>query len=196
MKKLLMTASAVALFAGFSAPAQAECDGPYVALRAGMAKYDISGGDVVGPAGDDERLMISGALGWRHEYFRTEFEYIWRKHSEDTVSFETSKFKTYSYMLNFYYDVFPYNWWTPYVNAGVGLTKLKYSAYDNLSGIVNTKDRNYDPLNFTWSVGAGLSMKVTNRFNVDLGYRYFDMGHNGAADVTTQEIYGGVRYVF
>lgn len=201
MKKLLMTASAVALFALSAAPANAECDGPYLGLRGGIVKHDVSGGFSSITQSDSlnidkERLMISGALGYRYEHWRGELEYVWRKYSKDDNEFNTSKFKSYSYMLNAFYDVLPYNWWTPYVNAGIGLTQLKYNDFDNTSGLSNTNDGNYKPLNFTWSVGAGLSLKVTNRFNVDLGYRYLDMGHIRHADVDAQEVYAGLRYVF
>lgn len=198
MKKLLVSASAVALLAVVAMPAHAECDGPYVALRGGMVQHDdILVGDSSAQIDlDKERLMISGALGYRYEHWRGEFEYVWRKHISDENEFATAKFKSYSYMLNAYYDVFPYNWWTPYVGAGIGLTQLKYNDYDSTAGTSNVGDGNYEPLNFTWSVGAGLSLKVTNRFNVDLGYRYYDMGHIRSSDANAHEVYGGLRYVF
>jgi opacity protein-like surface antigen len=201
MKKLLLSASALALLALTSVPAQAECDGPYVALRGGIVKHGIDGQVTSGTDDsdliEDERLMISGALGYRYEHWRGELEYVWRKHSSDTddESFATRKFKSYSYMANMYYDIFPYHWWTPYVGAGIGLTKLQTSEVTQW-GIVRSTDGNYKPMNFTWSVGAGLSLKVTNRFNVDLGYRYYDMNHIRQADIDAQEVYGGIRYVF
>ncbi len=201
MKKFLMTASAVAMIAAFSTPAQAECDGWYAALRGGMVKHDMSGD--TGKTGmtdaikiDDDLLMISGALGYRYQHWRGEFEFVWRDYVEGDDQYTTEKFKTYSYMLNVYYDLLPYNWWTPYVNAGIGLTQLKFTSFDKSNPAATNMYGNLDPLNFTWSVGAGLSLKVTNRFNVDAGYRYYDMGGIRAADIDAQEIYAGVRYVF
>jgi len=194
MKKFLFTASAIALFAAFATPASAECDGIYGAIRGGVVKHDADKlqGDL-----DAARLMISGALGYRYEYFRTELEYVWRKYNRDynhTFN-EKSLLKTYSYMWNFYYDVLPYNWWTPYVGAGIGLTKTRYTDRDLL--VVNA---NWKKTKFTWSLGAGLSLKVTNRFNVDAGYRYYDMGKPGQNgikyEVSAQEVYAGIRYVF
>lgn len=203
MKKLLLTASAFALVAVLSAPAHAECDGFYGALRAGVVQHDVSDDSAVSLMSsdeslDDNRLMISGALGYRYKHFRGELEYVWRKHTKDEEpGFDIAKFKSYSYMLNAYWDFMPYHWWSPYVNAGIGLTQLKYSNIDtSAGGLSNTTDGNYEPMNFTWSVGAGLSLKVTNRLNVDAGYRYFDMGGIRHADVTAQEVYGGLRYVF
>lgn len=205
MKKLLLSASAAAIVAAFAMPAHAECDGWYLGARAGIVKHDVSGGessllDSDSSNLDKEKLMLSAALGYRYEHWRGEFEYVWRDYTkEESEAFgaiDTVKFKSYSFMLNAYYDLLPYNWWTPYVNAGIGLTQLKYSNYDKNSGMVNTSAGNYKPLNFTWSLGAGLSLKITNRLNADLGYRYYDMGRIRHADVDAQEVYAGVRYVF
>lgn len=196
MKKILLSSAAIALIAAFALPAHAECDGWYGALRAGIVKHDVSDNgvaDINGDKIDDNRLMISGALGYRYEHFRGELEYVWRKYSKDETEFDTLKFKSYSYMANVYYDFMPYNWWTPYVGAGLGYTNLKYNNFDTTSLISNGR---YKEDNFTWALGAGASLKVTNRFNVDLGYRYYDMGSIKHADVTAQEVYGGVRYVF
>ena len=193
MKKLLLTASTVALFAAFANPANAECNGIYGALRGGAVKHDADKlqGDL-----DGERLMLSGALGYRYDYFRTELEYVWRKYNRDNITpTEKSLLKTYSFMWNFYYDVLPFNWWTPYVGAGIGYTKTRYTDRDILF-----TNADWKKTKFTWSLGAGLSLKVTNRFNVDAGYRYYDMGKPGHAglkyDVNAQEIYAGIRYVF
>lgn len=198
MKKMLMCATALSLVAGFAFSAHAECDGPYLAARGGIVKYNIDGqfnGDKTDTL-EKKRLMLSAALGYRYEYFRTELEYVWRKHSEIRSEDDVQRYKTYSYMLNFYYDLMPYNWWTPFVGAGVGLSKLSYSAIDLISGDSEAIVGNYRPLKFTWSVGAGLSLKVTNRFNIDAGYRYYDMGKLKEAEVKSHEIYGGLRYVF
>ena len=196
MKKILLSSAAIALVAAFAMPAHAECDGWYGALRGGIVQHDVSDSkvaDIDGDSIDDNRLMISGALGYRYEHFRGEVEYVWRKYTKDETEFDTMKFKSYSYMFNAYYDFLPYNWWTPYVSAGLGYTKLKYNNFDSTSLRSNAK---YKEGNFTWALGAGASLKVTNRFNVDLGYRYYDMGSIKHADTTAQEVYGGVRYVF
>ena len=109
------------------------------------------------------------------------------------------KFNTYSYMLNGYIDLAPFHWITPYVGAGIGYTKYKYKSQTTAPG--TSSDIRLSKTNFTWSVGGGLSLKVTNRFNVDAGYRYYDMGdykysNNYKRDLTAQEVYGGIRYVF
>lgn len=201
MKKVLLTATAIALISAMAAPAHAECDGFYGALRVGVAQHDVSSDSATDIMSNDEslddnRLMLAGALGYRYKNFRGELEYIWREHTNDETEFDVAKFKTYSYMLNAYWDFMPNHWWSPYVNAGAGLTQLKYSNIDIASGGSNAIGGNYEPMNFTWSVGAGLSLKVTNRINVDAGYRYFDINKIRHADIKVQEIYSGIRYVF
>ncbi|MBQ7659713.1 MAG: porin family protein [Alphaproteobacteria bacterium] len=190
MKKLLLTTSLIAVFAAFAGKANAECDGIYAALRGGVVQHDIKKiqGDL-----DKNRLMLSGALGYRYEYLRAELEYVWRKSiKDDSLAYHKRDLKTYSYMFNVYYDILPYNWWTPYVGGGLGATKVKYDSLDTAADF----RYGWDTTKFTWSLGGGLSLKVTNRFNVDLGYRYYDFNNPHNSDASAQEVYGGIRYVF
>ncbi len=200
----------LALLAGtfLASNAMADCNGFYLGGRGGVVKHDYSkkGNSGINSDGlDKNKLMLSGALGYRYNYFRTELEYVWRQKSSKTYSDDVAgvsakyNFKSYSYMLNGYFDFAPYRWFTPYVSAGIGFTKMKYNdvyTFPDGSSDTGTSNGNYNPTRFTWSVGGGLSVKVTNRFNVDAGYRYYDMGSIKHADVTAHEIYTGLRYVF
>ena len=206
MNKLLLSASALTLAFGLTSEALADCNGMYLAARGGIVKHSIENpkkggkGDSMNDF-DKTKLMLSGALGYRYDYFRIEGEYVWRdnvslKDREETGAKSSRNFKSYSYMLNGYFDLAPYSWLTPYVGAGIGYTRLKYTSTVTLPGGVSLTDANDKEGNFTWSVGGGLTVKVTNRFNVDAGYRYYDMGKLHKADVDAHEVYGGVRYVF
>ena len=197
MKKFMSIVAALLLALSLSKPAQAECDGMYVALRGGIASHDIDGStddDL-----DKEKLMLSGALGYRYEWFRTELEFVWRDYvknsysDEDGNAIDDMKIKTYSYMWNFYWDILPYHWLSPYINVGIGLTKLKYYSEAVSSGTINNS---FDTTHFTMAAGGGFTIKLTNRWNVDLGYRYYDMGKLDNADLSVQEFYAGVRYIF
>jgi opacity protein-like surface antigen len=205
MKKLLLSTSTLALLlTGVISEAAADCNGLYLAGRGGVVEHKYSKSGSLNTDGlDSNKLMLSAALGYRYNYFRTEIEYVWRDKNENTETIgtdgkNTATFKSYSTMLNGYIDLAPYNWFTPYISAGIGLTKLKYT--ENFSSPAHseshTTNGNYDPMRFTWSVGGGLSIKVTNRFNVDAGYRFYDMGSIRHADIKAHEIYGGLRYVF
>ena len=195
----------LALLAGtfLCSNAMADCNGFYLGGRGGVVKHDYSkkGNNAFDTDGlDKNKLMLSGALGYRYNYFRTELEYVWRQKSkktdEDLPGLKaTYNFRTYSYMLNGYFDFAPYRWFTPYVGAGIGFTSMKYKDSYSTGG-THVENGNYKPTRLTWSVGGGLSVKVTNRFNVDAGYRYYDMGSIKHADITAHEIYTGLRYVF
>ena len=204
MKKLLLTASALVLGLAAATDAMADCNGIYAGIRAGSAKHDYSKKSHMDMDGLDSHVwMLSGALGYRYNYYRTEFEYIWRDKDDWKVTDggATSKldFRTQSFMWNHYVDFLPYNWWSPYVGAGIGFTKMKYHSTVSVPGEPaedQTEGYNNTPTKFTWSVGGGLTIKVTNKFNVDAGYRYFDMGSIHKMDVKAHEVYGGLRYVF
>ena len=191
-----MASTALSILA-FSAPAHAGCDGLYLAGRGGIVNHNL--GDSKEALGnrldiDDNALMASGAIGYRYGYFRVEGEYIWREEtSKEWGSAIKSKsdFESLSYMLNLYYDFSPYTMFTPYVMAGLGMTNITYKFSGG-----GAAAEEFDTDNFTWALGGGISAKVTNRFNVDLGYRFFNMGEIEHASVRAHEIYLGLRYVF
>ena len=187
----------------FANLASAECDGLYLAARAGGAKIEVRDSRNVSGGGsnyviDKKRFIASGALGYRYKHVRAEAEYTWRKKNDGSLALgiTDASFKSQSYMFVLYYDLFPHYWITPFVNAGVGLTQNRLKITNNTAGttVYNVKDDE-----FTWSLGAGVSVKLTNRWNADLGYRYYDMGDlsmlNGKTDVRDQEVYFGLRYV-
>lgn len=203
MKKMLLTASALVFSMGIAHNAVADCNGLYLGMRAGVTKHyhkdDVANTKKLKYK---DTFMLSGAAGYRYDYFRGELEYVWRdkikkKSAGGPGVTKNLSFDTQSYMLNGYIDLAPYHWLTPYIGAGVGFTKLKFreTTYSEIQGGI-IRDVRGNPTRFTWSVGGGLSVKVTNRFNVDAGYRYYDMGKVHEKAVTAHEIYGGVRYVF
>lgn len=197
-KNLLLAASALVLSLSLAAPASAECDGFYMGVRGGIVNHNL--GDSEEALGDrievdDNAWMAGVALGYRYTYFRAELEYTWREETNDTSgeidARNHSDFQTMSYMLNVYADLTPYSMFTPYVMAGVGITNIKYE-FRSFGG----QPMKYEEDNFTWAVGGGLSAKLTNRINLDVGYRFLNMGEIEKASVRAHEFYGGFRYVF
>ena len=206
--KILMAASALAISICLANEAFASCDGPYLAVRGGVANHTLGDKDENVATDekldiDDNSMMFSGAIGYRWGYFRVEAEYVYREDTEDSqtkitqgianvfVTRRTAEFSSESYMANVYWDISPYTMFTPYVSAGLGLTRLEYTFTN--TGLPNVS---YEEDNFTWSVGGGISAQVTTRFNVDIGYRYYDMGEIADGDIHNHEVYGGLRYVF
>lgn len=212
MKKHFLALFAfIGFMTGTASSVSASCDGPYLAIRGGVANHTLGDKDENIATDkkldiDDNSAMISGALGYRYKYFRVEAEYIYRETSENRkynvaetpsgrklVTSHSAEFSSESYMANIYWDISPYTMFTPYVSAGIGITSLEYTfkmndSYGNVA--------KYSEDNFTWSVGGGLSAQVTTRFNIDLGYRYFDMGELDSGAVHNHEVYGGLRYTF
>lgn len=195
------------LFAGilfFANTANAGCDGFYLAGRAGGARIELKDHSSLDRGSSNyvvnrDRFIASGALGYRYKHVRAEAEYTWRHKKDGVVTngINYANTKSQSYMFVVYYDFFPYFWITPFVNAGAGMTQNRLKVKNRVSG-VNIHSVKDDE--FTWSVGGGISLKLTNRWNADFGYRYNDMGKlsvlNGKTDVKDQEIYAGLRYVF
>lgn len=196
--KLLSAALVLAMSIGLAAPASAECDGFYMGLRGGIVNHNIGDSDkALGKRleVDDNAWMGAVALGYRYTYFRAELEYTYREETNDTSgeidAKNESDFQTMSYMLNLYVDLTPYSMFTPYVMAGIGITNIQYEFRG-----YNRQPVKYEEDNFTWAVGGGISAKVTNRINVDLGYRFLNMGEIEKASIRAHEFYAGIRYVF
>lgn len=197
-KKFLLAASALVLTMSLATTASAECDGFYMGVRGGIVNHNL--GDSKEALGDrievdDNSWMAGAAIGYRYTYFRAEVEYTWREETSEASgevdAQNNSDFQTMSYMLNLYADLAPYSMFTPYVMAGIGMTNITYE-FRGFGG----QPQKYEEDNFTWALGAGVSAKITNRFNVDFGYRFMNMGEIEKASVRAHEIYGGLRYVF
>ena len=205
MKKLLLSASALVLGMAVISTANADCNGIYLGVRGGIVDYNYSKSSGTNLKElDKKKLMLAGAIGYRYNYWRTELEYVWRDKNKWSRSTGTGgrsdlSFKSQSYMWNNYIDFAPYYWLSPYAGVGLGFTKMKFDSRScNAFGTCDDNNAwfNHTPTKFTWTLGGGLTVKVTNRFNVDAGYRYYDMGSIHKMDVHAHEIYGGVRYVF
>lgn len=147
---------------------------PYVALRSGMSmqKNHI----------DKNVWANSGAIGMQYEDFRGEVEYTYRDKMRGMYVGDVHKVGTQSLMFNAYYDVPTGMALRPFINAGIGMSKIT-------TEIPFMKDSTNK---FSWSVGAGAAYEITNRFAFDVGYRFIDIGD----DVKTNEFYGGIRYAF
>lgn len=203
-KNILAIATALLVSTSLSSVAQAGCDGWYLGARGGIVNHNLGDPEDGVTSNDrieidDNAYMVSGALGYRYGYIRAEIEYTWRDTSEEekksilgsTLITTGNEFQTKSYMANFYVDLSPYTMFTPYIMGGLGMTNVNY-VFKN-SSAANVE---YEEDNFTWALGGGLSAQLTNRWNLDVGYRYLDMGKIKDANVEAHEVYGGIRYTF
>jgi opacity protein-like surface antigen len=90
------------------------------------------------------------------------------------------------FLANAYVDLG--TWWciTPFIGAGVGTSQVSINNFmdfgatqSGLGGgsiLSTTYFDNHSQWNFAWALYAGLSYQVTPGFNVELTYRYVDLG--------------------
>jgi opacity protein-like surface antigen len=121
------------------------------------------------------------------------------------------------FLANAYLDLG--TWWcvTPYVGAGVGMANVNIHGFRddgfNNFGISTAYAADANKWNFAWAAHAGITYKVTQSMNIDLGYRYLSLGSgttgatrafdnsfvNGGPftfrDITSHDIKLGVRWM-
>ena len=203
MRKIyLTTASALVLSMVAAAAAEAR-DGFYIAARGGYTDFNVNNKDDSMPDAPkvelDSGWHISGAIGYKLGYFRVEGEYIYRDDSDDEYTYNTpgaghkTILESDSFMANAYLDIMPNYWISPYITGGIGLSRLDLETYD-FPGVTERETDSAD--NFTWQIGAGLSLRINRCLNLDAGYRYIDMGEIDDSDINAHEWYGGLRYTF
>lgn len=198
-KKLLTIAGALLLSTAIAGTASAR-DGWYAAFRGGITNSNLN--DIDDNASEtadidfDNVWMMSGAVGYRYSYFRAELEYTYREDHDETspTGLSGAEFGVQNLMLNGYIDFLPNYVVSPYISAGIGWSKVEMKTFSTL-GPVRT-ETSVDSDNFTWSLGAGATVRINKCLNFDAGYRYIDMGDIENANVNAHEVYFGLRYTF
>ena len=113
-------------------------------------------------------------------------------------------------MLNLLYDFKNTTAFTPFVLLGAGLAIHKTDNTVEPTGLApDYSGRNVTEAEFAWTVGLGVAYSLTESCDIDLVYRYIDMGEaryenyspgydeaNAVADMDAQEFFFGVRYKF
>lgn len=127
-------------------------------------------------------------FGIRMFKVRAELEYIYGDNFANLKSDGYKKLDSNTMVVNLYYNFFDLNLVKLYLNAGLGTSKLKSSALE----------KNKD--NFTWLTGFGGNISLLETVNLDMGYRYFDMGNiktkKTSRSINKQEIYAAIRFGF
>jgi opacity protein-like surface antigen len=99
--------------------------------------------------------------------------------------------KSYAVMVNGSVDMPTGTMFTPYATAGVGFNKLTKSDYKNSA----YKDKSQ----LAWNAGLGLKTKIQDNMDLDLGYKFVNLGEIKAAkkaSVQAQEITAGLIVSF
>jgi opacity protein-like surface antigen len=89
-------------------------------------------------------------------------------------------------MVNAYYDIGHYDRFTPYIGGGIGFSSNHVKSADlSLNGAgVGGIDGNTHT-SFAWQLGAGTAINVAHGIDLDIGYRYIDMGTAKTGDTAT-----------
>jgi opacity protein-like surface antigen len=119
-----------------------------------------------------------------------------------------TEFRTYTSMVNVYYDLGDWGGFVPYVGAGIG------AALHEMDNVYSTDPTSPNAqfgdtkVDLAWSVGAGVGYQVSSGVMLDVGYRYLDLGDAHSAnmdnvgawnpmlqvhDITEHEIKAGIR---
>lgn len=88
------------------------------------------------------------------------------------VSTDTSAYQALLIMANAYIDLGTYHGITPYVGAGIGGARLSWDDLRNTVGGVTTVHRGAKEWRFAWALMAGASYCLTNKLELDVGYRF------------------------
>lgn len=130
----------------------------------------------------------------------------------DTFQLDSSV-KSSSLMLNGIVPVTSYGTITPYLKAGIGVTRHQteaaLTASINAFGIPAGAPNRYPQKTentFTWALGAGASWALSPTTSVDMEYQYIDMGEASTAkdtfsdtvqvDTKSHELTVGLSYLF
>lgn len=118
-------------------------------------------------------------------------------------------------LANAYFDIGTWCGITPYVGGGIGWADIEIKGLQDVNtpqGALFVAD-DHSEGNFAWALYAGLSYDVTDRFSLDLAYRYTDLGdassgtlhaYDGSSsidgidfdDVTSHDLMFGARWKF
>ncbi|MPY70932.1 MAG: outer membrane beta-barrel protein [Alphaproteobacteria bacterium] len=152
----------------------------------------------------DTGWTLSGGFGYAYgNGIRTELELGIRDNEVSDVSGASASgdVRSQSIMGNLYYDFDSRSRWTPYVGAGIGLTRIKAAGISPVSG---TSIRDKDTT-FGAQAMAGVAYAMTDRLALTLGYRYFmapdvtwenSAGADVDSDYSTHEVLVGLRFTF
>jgi opacity protein-like surface antigen len=186
---------AVLTFLIFSIPslslAAADQPGPYFSGFLGTSfarNATVSGFDSFNSASFNDRVKfdpgvyLGGSGGYDFGFLRLEGELSYRNAPIDTVTDSSGGrlrnvdggLGAFATMFNVFFDLHNPSRITPYLGGGIGFATLHLSdtsGFDN-AGRIQLYDDSNDTV-FASQVGAGVDIAITNRFSLDLGYRYF-----------------------
>ena len=158
--------------------------GVYVNTKAGLMRTELK---KEGEKKDDIVFPFAFALGLRLRNFRVEAEYTFStKAKRDKYEQQTD-----TIFAQLYYDIPFKSFIRPFFNVGGG----RHNSTINEQEVFKENRHGW-----AWNVGGGVTWNVSNAVNIDLGYRYLDIGdfktRTGTVKTKHHLVYIGWRYVF
>jgi opacity protein-like surface antigen len=170
---------------------------------------------VGGPANPtDNRLgnigMVAAGVGIKTGWLRTDFtvDYAFpAKYRGTVVSPDdvTAKIRASSFLFNGYIVLGTWHGLTPYIGAGAGAAHVRLSDYQSLVAPPFTATSN-SQWNAAYAAMAGVAIDVSPNMQVDVGYRYHNIGSIDSAtdsfgsltvrNVAAHEMRVGLRWYF
>ncbi|CAH1660180.1 MAG: porin family protein [Chelatococcus sp.] len=97
-------------------------------------------------------------------------------------------------LLNAYFDLGTWSGITPFVGAGIGVTRNTITGFTDTNIITQglAYGRDKSKWNLAWALYAGLGYEVTPNFTVELAYRYLNLGDAESGDLITYTGYNSV----
>jgi opacity protein-like surface antigen len=96
----------------------------------------------------------------------------------------TAKIQTGTGLLNLYADLGTWFRMTPYIGAGIGTARVTTSDFNSLVVPPYSGAPTQTQWTVAWAAMAGTAIAVTPNLQVDIGYRYLDVGNVHTADGT------------
>jgi opacity protein-like surface antigen len=104
----------------------------------------------------------------------------------DATNDYRAKKSEWLFMLNAYVDLGTWRAVTPFVGAGIGLSRNTISNFRDINTV--TAGVAYAPegskWDFAWALHAGLTYDVTPNFAIELSYRYLSLGDGKTGNLT------------
>jgi opacity protein-like surface antigen len=97
-----------------------------------------------------------------------------------TTNDTTAKVSAVTAMFNGYLDLATWYGVTPYVGGGFGGARLQITDYQSTVAPPFGGDTSRSQWNFAWAAMGGLAYQIAPNMQVDVGYRYLNLG-----DITT-----------
>jgi opacity protein-like surface antigen len=174
-------------------PASAEPIGVYVAprLSGGLASFHFKGPAYDWDYGSHSEWAYGGALAVGYDFhpslripLRVELEYHKLGDVEHSETYHDlggswkgkSTLGISTLFVNGYFDWHNPSQFTPYVSLGLGRSSLSAKMKESDSWWGTEVYGRKTTTNFSWNIGFGSALQLSDTISLDLGYRYANLG--------------------